>query len=70
MWLADWLYSFLLILIKINCYGVAINLPNESLILSLTAHLMLLISLQSYKLPPKKDDMCIYDDSDVKGADL
>ncbi len=44
-----------------------------ALTLSLTAHLMLLISLQSYKLaPPKKDDiMQIADYSDdVMGADL
>jgi hypothetical protein len=40
--------------------------------LSLTAHLMLLISLQSYKLaPPKKTTMQTEDDSDdVMGADL
>ncbi len=44
------------------------------LTLSLTAHLMLLISLQSYKLapPPKKDDIMQIEDNsdDVTGADL
>jgi hypothetical protein len=45
----------------------------KDLTLSLTAHLMSLISLQSYKLapPPKDDTMQIEDDSDdVSGADL
>jgi hypothetical protein len=50
-------------------------MQNNNLTLSLTAHLMLLISLQSYKLAPppkKKDDIRqIEDDSDdVTGADL
>jgi hypothetical protein len=51
----------------------AVLLYRRNFNLSLTAHLILLISLQSYKLaPPQKDDIMQIEDGtdDVMGADL